>query len=77
MGLADKFGSIEKNKFAYLIIVDGNPLEDIKNARNLVNVIKNGELYNPQVLLKSVEGKIGPIDTTDHSRWILKIPALR
>jgi hypothetical protein len=57
--------------------VDGNPLEDIKNARNLVNVIKNGELYNPQVLLKSVEGKIGPIDATDHSRWILKIPALR
>jgi imidazolonepropionase-like amidohydrolase len=77
LGLADKLGSIEKNKFADLIIVNGNPLEDIKNVRNLVNVIKNGLLYNPRVLLKSVEGKIGPRDATDHSKWILNIPALR
>ena len=77
LGLADKLGSIEKNKFADLIIVDGNPFEDIKNVRNLVNVIKNGGLYNPQVLLKSVEGKIGPRDATAHSNWILNIPALR
>ena len=77
LGLADKFGSIEKNKFADLIIINGNPLEDIKNVRNLVNVIKNGLLYNPRELLKSVEGKIGPRDATDHSKWILNIPALR
>jgi imidazolonepropionase-like amidohydrolase len=77
LGLGDNLGSIEKNKLADLIIVDGNPLYDIKTARNLVHVIKNGGLYDPHLLLKTVEGKIGPTDETDHLDWVLKIPSLR
>ena len=38
----DQTGSIEKNKSADIIIVDGNPAEDISNLWNIEDVFKNG-----------------------------------
>ena len=49
-------GTIEPGKLADLIIVDENPLEDIRNARKTRTVIKNGEVYDLQLLIKG-EGK--------------------
>lgn len=40
--IADQLGSIEKGKLADLIIVNGNPLEDIKVMRNIEKVMLNG-----------------------------------
>lgn len=39
-------GSIEVGKLADLVIVEGNPLEDIRNARKTRVVIKNGEVFS-------------------------------
>lgn len=39
----DQTGSIEKNKSADIIIVDGNPAEDISSLWNIEEVFKNGE----------------------------------
>ena len=77
LGLGDMLGSLEVNKLADLIIVNGNPLADIKHTRNIHRVIKQGVVHNPKTLLKSAEGKIGPKDENDHAQWILKIPPLR
>lgn len=41
----DMQGSIESGKLADLIMVDGDPLLDISNTKNVRRVIANGRLY--------------------------------
>ena len=41
--IESELGSIEKGKIADLVLVRGNPLEDIKAVRNVVKVMINGE----------------------------------
>ena len=43
-GVADKLGTVDVGKIADLIVVDGNPLEDIANLRKLQMVFKDGKL---------------------------------
>jgi len=77
LGVADKLGSVEPGKLADLCITRGNPLEDIKAARNVQLVIKAGEIYDPETLLQSAEGMIGPSGPDDHADWELRIEPLR
>jgi imidazolonepropionase-like amidohydrolase len=77
LGVADKLGSIEVGKLADLYVARGNPLDDIKTARNVQFVIKSGVIYDPESLLKSAEGKIGPAGPDDHADWELHIEPLR
>jgi imidazolonepropionase-like amidohydrolase len=44
-------GSIEAGKLADIVIVDGNPLEDIANAHKVKQVIANGRLYSVEDLI--------------------------
>lgn len=77
LGVADKLGSIEPGKLADLYVTKGNPLNNIKSARNIQLVIKNGVIYDPDTLLKSAEGMIGPKGPDDHNAWELRIEPLR
>lgn len=77
LGVADRLGSIEAGKLADLYVVRGNPLENIKAARNVQTVIKSGVIYDPDGLLESAEGKIGPAGPHDHAAWELHIEPLR
>ncbi|HEY4219636.1 MAG TPA: amidohydrolase family protein [Gemmatimonadaceae bacterium] len=60
MGVSDKLGSIETGKLADLFVIQGNPLTDIKNTRNVQMVMKSGYIYDPKALLAQAVGKIGP-----------------
>jgi imidazolonepropionase-like amidohydrolase len=43
-------GSVEAGKNADLILVDGDPLENIRNIRKMSLVIKDGQMYDPSIL---------------------------
>ena len=77
LGVEDKLGSIEVGKLADLVVVKGNPVDDIKTARNIQFVIKEGVVHDPETLLQSAEGKIGPVGPEDHANWELQIRPLR
>lgn len=49
-GVADDFGSIEVGKQADLILVDGNPLEDIRDIRKVEWTMKGAYLYDAKKL---------------------------
>jgi len=41
----DKYGTIESNKIADIIAVDGNPIKDITTLQKVVFVMKDGKIY--------------------------------
>ncbi|HJV20521.1 MAG TPA: amidohydrolase family protein, partial [Sediminibacterium sp.] len=43
LGIDKQIGTIEVGKFADLILLDNNPLTDIKNTRKIVGVFANGK----------------------------------
>jgi len=50
IGRNTELGSLEPGKFADLLVLDKNPLEDVQNARPIREVMKNGRLYNADTL---------------------------
>jgi imidazolonepropionase-like amidohydrolase len=46
IGVADQTGSIAVGKAADLVLLDGDPLADIRNTRRIAAVIKNGVVVN-------------------------------
>lgn len=54
---ADQLGSIEAGKLADLVILEANPLTDIRNTRKIDRVIHGGLVCDPRVLTKAVPSK--------------------
>ncbi len=50
IGRQDEIGSLVPGKYADLVILDKNPLDDIRNTLAIVQVMKNGRLYDANTL---------------------------
>ncbi len=50
VGAEDELGTLEPGKLADLVLLDANPLEDIRNTQTIWRVIKGGWLFDPDKL---------------------------
>jgi imidazolonepropionase-like amidohydrolase len=57
MGLARDLGSIESGKLADLLIIEGNPLQDIRVTDDIAYVVLNGRVYEGGTLTERVTGE--------------------
>jgi imidazolonepropionase-like amidohydrolase len=56
LGMEDRLGSIEKGKLADLVLLDANPLEDIRNTQKIAGVTVNGRYLSRGELDKMLAG---------------------
>ncbi len=84
IGMDRDIGSIEIGKLADLMVIDGNPLEDIRASENVVQTVINGRLYDTatmnQVAPDAVERKPfffefegGDTWHPDTQRWLTEL----
>lgn len=59
-GLDKTLGTIEQGKIADLVLLDANPLDDIRNTQRINTVVSNGRLFDRKALdrmLGEAEGR--------------------
>lgn len=53
--IADSVGTVERGKVADLVLLDADPLQDIRNTKRIAAVVVRGTLYDTQGLRKLLE----------------------
>ena len=56
LGMEKDLGSLEPGKLADLVIIDGDPLEDVRRTDQIDKVMLNGRLYDAATLAEEGEG---------------------
>lgn len=59
LGDEDEYGSVEPGKRADLVVIDGDPIGNPEEIRNVAIVFRDGVGYDPDALLESVRGVVG------------------
>jgi imidazolonepropionase-like amidohydrolase len=57
LGAEKDLGTIEPGKWADLILLDANPLADIRNTRKIWRVMQYGRLVDRDLILNSVRSR--------------------
>ncbi|WCO02798.1 amidohydrolase family protein [Psychroserpens ponticola] len=50
IGIGNDVGSLKKGKLADLIVMDKNPLEDIRNSESIIYTMINGRMYDTETM---------------------------
>ena len=56
MGRERMIGTLAQGKLADLVILDADPLADVANLSRIYRVIKDGKVYSPDELIRSISG---------------------
>jgi len=54
MGMERDIGTLAPGKLADVLVLDANPLADVQNLSRIHRVIKDGQLFEPQELMRSL-----------------------
>ncbi len=57
LGMDGRLGSIEEGAVADLLVLDADPMQDIRNTQKIYAVVKNGQLINRKKLLNAARTK--------------------
>ncbi len=60
LGAADELGSIQPGKLADLVLLDANPLADIRNTRSIWRVMRGGWVFDPDEIIPQIDESSGP-----------------
>ncbi|WP_275261120.1 amidohydrolase family protein [Nitrosococcus halophilus] len=55
MGRESELGTIETGKLADLLLLEADPLEDIRHTRQIYRIVKGGTVLDPEQILKHLE----------------------
>ena len=71
IGLDDDLGTIEAGKIADIVIMDDDPLENLRNTNTIKYVVKNGVVYDANTL-----DEIAPVQKKAETfNWQTKKPS--
>jgi imidazolonepropionase-like amidohydrolase len=54
--MARDVGAVAPGKLADLLVLDADPLANIENLSKIHRVIKDGKVYSPDELIRSISG---------------------
>lgn len=60
LGMDKDIGSIEAGKLADFVVLDRNPLEDIRNSEYVDQVVVNGRLFDAETMQERISGERKP-----------------
>lgn len=72
LGQQERLGTIYKGKLADILVIEGNPLEDIRNTQNIFMVIKNGHILDREVLARTINPPEKPSDAKENKSKTLR-----
>ena len=55
LGREEELGSIEPGKLADLVLLDADPLVDIRNTAKIFGVVSNGTFYDSKTLIMLID----------------------
>ncbi|MBE5321223.1 amidohydrolase family protein [Pedobacter sp. MR2016-19] len=68
LGIEDKIGTVEVGKYADLVLLDANPLKDIRNTRKIAGVFLNGKWIDKKIM-DSMLSAVAERNTANKNRY--------
>jgi adenine deaminase len=76
IGVADSLGTLEPGKLADFVVLEGDPLADIRNIELVSRVAKAGVLHDPANLLNQLKADLGGRATPPARRMLIIVAAV-